>query len=158
MEPYEIAEWIEANWPSCTKHKPLVHSSADKMHSVRLYLRIPGELWVVVQIDVGRRRGVTVYFWAYDPSQVILADRIVNYGEPFSLTEIVDVLALRESVKAADPVGPCVEALESLCTAAHDDPATWDRLFRSVEVSSRSAYAFSGALPGTSRRARGGHR
>lgn len=156
MEHIEVAECFRDNWKGMRKNEVLVLPYPRGIAILYLALPVSHNLDLIINLYIGKRKGLRLFFWAYDPRPALLADQAVNFGEPDSLGALLDLLNLREKIRrGADPVEACLEALEELRMDIYRSPSRWDGSIRSMTVMTRSRPTISGGLPGTRRSSRG---
>jgi hypothetical protein len=156
LDYIDMAERFRDDWENLSREPISAYALRDGTRCVFLTAPVSDTLKVLCRIVIGKRNGLTLAMWAYDPRPAILADRIVNYGVPMSDYAVTDLDEIREQIRdGRDAVEACVEALSGALVQIYQDPSRWEDSFRTIPMRSRSVGAVGGGLPGMDRRSRG---
>ncbi len=149
MGESEIAEYFRDEWADLPKDEAVVDRGSRSI----LTAFAVGNLQIILKAAVGPRGGIVLNIWAHDPRPVVLADRVVVYGtiDDDGLIELNT--RTRADRLSQDPFEFCAAAFTKLLGQVRQEPAYWERRFRTMPVASRSkTIVLGGGLPGHGKR------
>jgi len=157
LEALELVEEIQDLWPDLPKGSPVITTEQGKLNA-RLFIEVDG-LYVVLRLMRGPRGGLYEEFVILDPTQRVVADRLLALQQQDGRQlgfQILDAGVIRHAIKnGATPTEALRSELLRFVQRATDRPEQTARMLRGIESTSMSVRQVSGGLPGLGRHDRG---